>query len=150
MNTKDSIKIIGNPVVRRYNSELKLVETRDIPNLVVTTGRNFTAARMVSNSTAIMSHMSVGSGTSAVNISQSALIAPLGGTRPVFSTAPVVSGSTITYSATFPPGNGTGAISEAGIFNAVAGGIMLCRTVFPVVNKESGDTVSITWTISVA
>lgn len=140
----------GHLVVVRYNSELKLVETRDIPNLVVTTGKNYTASRMISNSTVVMSHMSVGSGTTAVSIAQSALITPLAGTRPAFSTAPTISGSTLTYSATFPPGNGTGAITEAGIFNAVTAGIMLCRTLFAVVNKEAGDTVSITWTVTVA
>jgi hypothetical protein len=47
-------------------------------------------------------------------------------------------------------GVGTGAISEAGIFNASSGGTMLCRTVFPVVNKQASDTIAITWTITIS
>ena len=58
--------------------------------------------------------------------------------------------NTITYVATFPAGTGTGAITEAGILNAGATGNMLCRTVFGVVTKASGDTVVITWNVTVA
>jgi hypothetical protein len=27
---------------------------------------------------------------------------------------------------------------------------MLCRTVFPVVNKQAGDTLQITWTVTLS
>ena len=62
----------------------------------------------------------------------------------------VVSTNTITYTATFPAGTGTGAVTEAGIFNASSGGTMLCRTTFPVVTKGSGDTLAITWVVTVS
>jgi hypothetical protein len=39
-------------------------------------------------------------------------------------------------------------VTEAGIFNALTGGDMLCRTVFPVVNKGADDTMSVTWTVT--
>jgi hypothetical protein len=55
-----------------------------------------------------------------------------------------------TYVASFPAGTGTGAVTEAGIFNASSGGTMLCRTVFSVVNKGADDAMSITWTITVS
>ena len=42
----------------------------------------------------------------------------------------------------------TGAVTEAGIFNAASGGTMLCRTVFSVVNKGADDSLSVTWTIT--
>ncbi len=58
--------------------------------------------------------------------------------------------NTITYTATFPAGTGDGAITEAGIFNASTAGTMLCRTVFPIVNKGSGDQITITWVITVS
>ena len=45
---------------------------------------------------------------------------------------------------------GTGAVTEAGIFNASSGGTMLCRTVFAVVNKGADDGMSITWQITVS
>jgi hypothetical protein len=61
-----------------------------------------------------------------------------------------VSTNTITYVATFPAGTGTGGVTEAGIFNASSAGTLLCRTVFPVVNKQSGDSMTITWTVTVS
>ena len=56
----------------------------------------------------------------------------------------------ITYEATFNPGQGTGALVEAGIFNGATGGVMLCRTQFPIVTKEADDTIIIQWTVSIA
>jgi hypothetical protein len=55
-----------------------------------------------------------------------------------------------TYVASFPAGTGTGAVTEAGIFNASSAGTMLCRTVFGVVNKGVDDAMSITWAITVS
>ena len=46
--------------------------------------------------------------------------------------------------------SGTGAITEAGIFNASSSGTMLCRTVFSVVNKGASDSMTITWTVTVS
>jgi hypothetical protein len=61
-----------------------------------------------------------------------------------------VTNNAITYTATFPAGTGTGAITEAGIFNASTAGTMLCRTTFPVVNKQAGDTIAVTWVVTVS
>ena len=56
----------------------------------------------------------------------------------------------IAYVASFVAGVGTGAVTEAGVFNAASAGTMLCRTVFSVVNKGAADSMSITWTITVS
>jgi hypothetical protein len=61
-----------------------------------------------------------------------------------------VTDNTIQYIASFEAGDGTGAVTEAGIFNAATGGSMLCRTVFSVVNKAADDTMSVTWTITIS
>ena len=58
------------------------------------------------------------------------------------------SANTIVYVSSFEAGEGTGAVTEAGVFNASSSGTMLCRTVFPVVNKGADDTMSVTWTIT--
>lgn len=54
------------------------------------------------------------------------------------------------YVATFGPGVGTAAITEAGIFNAASAGTMLARTAFPVINKGALDTLTLTWKVTVA
>jgi hypothetical protein len=56
----------------------------------------------------------------------------------------------VSYAATFPAGTGTGAVVEAGIFNASSAGTMLCRTTFDVVNKGADDAMSVTWTVTIS
>ena len=57
--------------------------------------------------------------------------------------------SDLVYIATFPPGTGTGALVEAGLFNAAAAGTLLCRTIYSVINKAAGDSLTVTWTITI-
>ena len=60
------------------------------------------------------------------------------------------SSNTIVYVARFEAGDATGAVTEAGIFNAASSGSMLCRTKFNVVNKAADDTMNVTWTITLS
>jgi len=117
-------------------------------NLVVSTGKTNIAARMAGNTVAVMSHMAVGTGNTSAVVGDTTLATELarvaltvqGGTP---------SSNTVTYSAAFPAGTGTGALAEAGVFNDPASGTMLCRTVFPVINKQAADSITITWVISI-
>ena len=61
----------------------------------------------------------------------------------------ITANNQITYVANFAAGVGTGAVKESGIFNGSTGGTMLCRTTFPVVNKQAGDSMTVTWTVTV-
>jgi len=47
-------------------------------------------------------------------------------------------------------GDVTGAITEAGIFNASSSGTMLCRVVFSALNLTSTDSISVDWTITLS
>jgi hypothetical protein len=93
----------------------------------------------------VMSHMSVGTTSTTPTLSDTALGSEVSGSR-VALTSTVVSGSNVTYTATFNPGVGTGALVESGIFNAASSGTMLCRTTFAVINKNAADTLTISWT----
>jgi hypothetical protein len=93
-----------------------------------------------------MSHMAVGTGTTAAAVGNTALVTELD--RNALSST-TVSTNTVQYSGTWAAGDGTGALTEAGIFNASSAGTMLARTVFSVVNKGASDQVTITWTITV-
>jgi hypothetical protein len=94
-----------------------------------------------------MSHMAIGSGTTAADVADTTLESELG--RVALGSASA-SGAVVTYTATFPPGTGTGAVTEAGTLNASSGGVMLCRTVFAVVNKGADDAMAITWAVTVS
>jgi len=143
----DNMKAKGrlNIVLKDQNGNVK--DQREVDNLVVTTGLNWIAARMYdTGSPDQMSHMAVGSGTTAAAAGDTDLGSILGSREALDSTT--VSTNTVQYVSSFEAGDGTGAITEAGIFNAATSGTMLCRTVFDVVNKGANDTLSITWTIS--
>jgi hypothetical protein len=143
---QENIKITGKVSIKLFDQSGELKDTRDINNLVVTTGKEFIAARMVGTPTE-MSHMAIGAGSTAAANGDTALGSELG--RVALSTD-TASGAVVTYTATFPAGTGTGAVVEAGVFNASSGGTMLCRTVFSVVNKGANDAMTITWQITVS
>jgi len=136
----EELKLTGHVTVS-VNNEI----VRDIPNLVVTAGKGYVASRMKDTTDGAMSHMAVGTDSTAAAAGDTALGAESGRVS-LASTA--VSGAVITYTATFPAGTGTAALTEAGTLNAVSGGTMLCRTVFPVVNKGSSDSMSIVWSVT--
>ena len=120
---------------------------QEVPNLVVTDGKEFVASRMKDTTKAAMSHMGIGTGSTAAAAANSALGSQADRNA---LTSTTVSGAAVTYLASFGAGEGTGAITEAGLFNASSSGDMLCRTVFAVVNKGQNDAMSITWTVTVS
>ena len=138
----DGLKMTG-AVAIALNGEV----VQEIPNLVVTAGKNFVASRMKDTTKAAMTHMAIGTNNTTAAVTQTALSAEAA--RGAL-TSTTVSTNTIAYVETFAAGTGTGAIVEAGVFNASSGGTMLCRTVFAVVNKGSADAMTITWTITVS
>jgi len=120
---------------------------QQVPNLVVTTGKNYVASRMKDATTSAMSHMAIGTGSTSPAAGNTAL-----GSESHRSalTSTTVSSNVVSYVASFGAGDGTGAITEAGLFNASSSGDMLCRTTFSVVNKGSQDSMTITWEVTVS
>ena len=145
---KDSIELRGDldVVVRGADGQIK--DQRQLKNLIVNTGLNFICSRMKDTTDGAMSHMALGSGTTAAAAGDTDLGSLLGSREALDSTT--VTDNTITYVASFEAGDATGAVTEAGLFNALTAGTMLCRTVFPVVNKGASDTMSVTWTITLS
>ena len=146
MNQNEILKLKGELRVV-LNKADGSTEQFDHLNLVVDTGLNFIVSRMKDTTDDVMSHMAIGAGTTSAAANDTGLGSELGR---VSLTSTTVTDNTITYVATFGAGTGTGAVTEAGIFNASSSGTMLCRTVFPVVNKQSGDSMTITWTVTVS
>ena len=122
-------------------------DTRQLKNLVVTAGLGYIASRMKEATADAMTHMAIGTGTTAAAAGQTALVTEAARQS---LTSTTVSSNTVEYVAAFAAGTGTGAITEAGVLNAASGGTMLCRTVFSVVNKGASDSMTITWTITIS
>lgn len=142
----EQIKVTGQVCITVTDKNGQVKETREIKNLVVTTGKTFIAGRMVGTPTT-MSHMALGSDNTAAAVGDTALGAELG--RVALASA-TTSGAIVTYTASFLAGTATGAVTEAGTFNDPTTGTMLCRTVFAVVNKGVDDAMSVTWAITVS
>lgn len=147
---QESVKATGELSIQLIGFDGQVKQNLSIPNLVVNTGKNYIAQRMKETGRPTeMSNMAVGTNTDAAAVANTALGAEIG--RVLLATAGgTVANNVVTYNATFLPGTGTGAITEAGIFNANTSGTMLCRTVFAVVNKGADDTMSITWTVTIS
>ena len=148
MQTLEKLKITGALRVVLTGSDGQVKDERDLKNLVVDTGLNFIVKRMKDATADVMSHMTLGTGTTAAAAADTTLQTEIAGSR-VALTSTTVTANQITYIASFAAGVGTGAVTESGILNNAAGGAMLCRTVFPVVNKQAGDSMTVTWTVTV-
>ena len=137
----DSLKLTGALSISKNG-----VVVQETDNLVVTAGKEWVADRM-NDANTVMTHMALGTGTTPAAAGDTTLDSELD--RNTLSST-TVSTNTIAYGCTWPAGDGTGAITEAGLFDAVTAGDMLARTVFSVVNKGSSDSITITWTITIS
>lgn len=145
---EDQLKLRGDVFITVKDKDGNIKEERHEKNLVVSAGLNFICDRMEGTTEAVMSHMALGSGTTAAAAGDTDLESILGSREALDSTT--VSGSTITYVSSFEAGDSTGSVTEAGIFNAATSGTMLCRVVFGTITKAADDTMSVTWTITLS
>jgi hypothetical protein len=141
----DDLKLNGRLTVDLIAEDGTIKETQEIPNLVVTTGKTFVASRMAGTSAGVMSHMAIGTSSTAAAASDTALGAEV---ARVALTSTTASNNDVVYVGSFPVQTPSSAesIVEAAILNG--DDTMLCRTVFSVISKAPTDSLSITWTVS--
>lgn len=144
---KEIPKASGTLQIVLRDKDGKVKDQRTVKNLVVDTGLAYIADRMADAAETAMSHMAVGTGSTAAAAGDTALGTEAGR---VSLTSTTQTNEDVVYVATFSAGTATGALTEAGILNAASGGTLLCRTVFSTVNKGASDSLQITWTVSMA
>lgn len=138
MTIKENVKI----VLRGPDGKIK--DTREIQNTVTTAGKNGAADQILASpSLGKPTHMATGTGTPGATalgteLDRNAL------------TSKTRSGAVVTMVGDWAAGDGTGAITEAGLFDAASTGNMWCSQSFSVVNKAAGDTLQISWTLTFA
>jgi hypothetical protein len=147
MNLHDTFTPTGELEIVLRDSQGNIKETIKAKNLVVASGKTYLASRATGTSSNIMSHMAIGTATSTPTASDTQLGTEAGRVTLASSSN---SANAITYTATFPAGTGTGAITEAAVLNSSTAGTMLCRTTFPVVNKAAGDSIAVTWVVTIS
>jgi hypothetical protein len=148
--TNDSINALGELILTLTDAHGN-VKVQKAHNLVVATGLSFITSRMLGVDLVPVSHVAIGTDSTAPVKPQTTLVAEAG--RAVLTSATQVTRATsndsVQYTATFAAGVGTGAIVEAGLFNDATAGTMVSRTIFAVINKGPDDTLAITWKITV-
>lgn len=144
---KDDLTLKGRLDIVVTAEDGTVKQRESVKNLVVTTGKNFVASRMAGTSSSVMSHMAIGTGTTAAAAGDTTLGSQ---SARVALTSTTATDNDVVYVATFAAGTpaSAAAITEAGIFNASTGGTMLCRTVFSEINKGTSDSLTITWTVT--
>jgi len=158
MAHQDTLKAKGRVGIVLKDKDGKVKDKREIDNTVVNAGLAYIASRMVDANDSVMTHMALGesnanaTGSSAESQTALGTETTVSGTdkRKLFTSSTTHSGATVTYTCFFDQGESTGSIKEAGIFTAMSGGTMLCRTVFDEVNKAALDTMTVTWTITLS
>ncbi len=149
MSPKSGIKL--NPDEMNYTCKLvlrgpdgRIKARRVIHNTVTTAGKNGAADQTLASPTLNKpTHMAIGTGTPSgtalgTELDRNAL------------TSKTRSGAVVTMVGDWAAGDGTGAITEAGVFDAAAAGNMWMSQSFSVVNKGAADTLSISWTLTFA
>jgi hypothetical protein len=143
----DEFEVVSNVdvVLRGPDGEVKQHE--EIHNLIVTVGKNGIADQLVGSPTISKpSHMAIGTGATAAAAGDTALQTELDRNA---LTSKIRSTNVVTMVGDWAAGDGTGAITEAGILDAGSSGNLYSRAVFSVVNKGALDTLQITWTYTV-
>ena len=126
------------------------VEVVHKDNIIVGGGFDFVADAIGNGSVrpGVMGWIAVGTGSTAAASTQTALVTEL--KRNAATYAHTTGTKVFTFTANFLAGDATGAITEAGVFNAASAGTMFDRVVFPVVNKGSDDSLTAVFTFTMS
>lgn len=111
-------------------------------NTVTTAGKNAVMDQLLASPTlGKPTHMAIGTGT--------------GGTTALTTeadrnalTSKTRSNAVVTMVGDWAAGDGTGALTEAGVFDASSSGNMHLYSSFSTVNKAAGDSLQLTWTLT--
>ena len=143
---QSTMQIIENFHLVLKGPDGNIKEERIIHNLVTTAGKNGAADQILAAPTLPKpGWMAIGTGSPAATllgaeIDRNAL------------TSKLRAGAVVTMIGDWAAGDGTGAITEAGVFDVVTANTvnMWMSASFAVVNKLAADTLSIVWTLTYA
>lgn len=141
----------GSVHVQLFDENGNVKQEHENHNLIVTVGKTYLAAWIAAASQAgyFMQYIGLGTGTTPAASGDTALTTEFSGGGYSREAGTITSSSNTWQNiATFAAGNGTGAVTEAGLFTASTSGTMFAHQVFSVYNKAAGDTLVITWTVT--
>lgn len=142
MQRSDPIRVLVNMHLELRGPDGRIKEERHVKNTVTTAGKAGAADQVLASPTlGKPTHMAIGTGTPTgtalgTEIDRNAL------------TTKTRSTNVVTMVGDWAAGDGTGALTEAGTFDAASAGNMWTSASFSVVNKLAADTLSISWTLT--
>jgi len=146
MNNK--LNVFGHGRAELRDEEGKIKELREFDNVFTDVGDAHVADQMESSpDEAAMSDMAIGTVTTTLTAGDTQLGGELDrNTLTSFTQGAGGDDNKVVYIGDWAAADGTGAITEAGIFNShtADSGTMLCATTFSVINKGAADTLQIT------
>ena len=150
-NFQINLRLKGRFDIKHFDKEGNLIEEYEIPNIITNVGKADVADLIGGvNGIAAFDYIAIGTGTTAEAATDTALgteVARGQATKSLITTNVTNDTLQLQFAFNFTSSN---AITEAGVFNASTGGDMLCRTTFSAVNVADGDSLQITYKITVS
>ena len=142
-NVAGKVELQPNVIITLFDADGNVKEQR-IANTVTSAGKAGAADQILAAPTlAKPTHMAIGTGTPTGTALQTEV-------RRNALVSKDRTGAVVTMLANFIAGEGTGALTEAGIFDASSAGNMWVSASFSVVNKAAGDSLQISWALTYA
>jgi len=146
MPIKDTFRITSNMHIKLWGPDGKLKDERKLHNTVKNAGLYGVIDQILASPTlAKVGWMAIGTGSPAATllgteIDRNAL------------TSKTRSNAVVTMVGDWAAGDGTGAITEAGLFDVVTANTinMWCSASFDVINQGAADVLQITWTLTIS
>jgi hypothetical protein len=140
----DSLRLVGHVMVELIGEDGQVKEQREVNNLITTVGRNSIVDQLLASPTlGKPTHMEVGTSGTAEAVGNTTIT---GGFGRVALTSKLRATNVLTMVANWGAGASTGALQEAGIWDALTSGTLWSRATFTTINKGASDTLQITWT----
>jgi sugar (pentulose or hexulose) kinase len=132
---------------RKENGEATVLHK---DNMILSGGFDFIAACIGAGGQTAMGYIAIGTGTTAVANSQTALVTEV--VRQSSTYAHTAGTQVFTLTTTFGAGVAANAYTEAGVVNnsATGSGTFLDRVVFPAINKATNDVITVTFTFTMS
>ncbi len=143
---KEGLELKGNVSIMLRDDRGRIKARRVIHNTVPANGLAHVADQLSATpGQAAMGWMAIGTGTPTATLLGTEL------DRNAL-TSYTDAGAVVTYIGDWAAGDGTGAITEAGVFNVVTANTitMLMSSSFAAINKGASDTLKITWTLTLS
>ncbi|MCA2653176.1 hypothetical protein [Microcystis sp. M061S2] len=154
MGLSEALNMKGKLTVQQRNKTNQIVAEFSADNNIVLSGRDLVAKLFINEQIAPISHVAVGTGTTQVdpktdtNLNTELFrkaITKIDPTQDLTITSDGKIQVKITVELDFNEANGS--LTEAGLFNANAGGVMYNRVVFSAINKTNDFKLTLIWEI---